>query len=691
MSDSRRPTLRFGAEILIASFVVLFQELALIRWLPGQIRVLAYFPNVVLISAFLGLGLGALRTGRRSLLWLWPVSLATLALVGAALGNVAFTQESESEYLWLLYFDLPPGSPVFHGIRVPIVGIFILSAVSFIGLGQFVSTRLNEFQRGNGSLWGYSWDLLGSLFGVIAFSVLSFSGTFPILWFSVFLGAGLILFLKSRRALVLYALAAAVTLGIVYSSEKASFYSPYYALNVQPHQTDAGFAVLTNRSLHQRAIPLNDPDSDGDIRIGYYFPYTQLRRPPGNVLIVGAGTGNDVSVALHHGAAHIDAVEIDPAILHLGRTHPDKPYESPLVRTVNNDARAWLNQTDQHYDLIVFGTLDSMTRLSALSNVRLDNFVYTKESLEAARRRLSEGGGVVMYFMVATDYIDTRLRSILSDVFGEPPIVVARDFGMFNRIYLAGPAFRHLTSGRPQPRAAELAAHRAMVEIPTDDWPYLYLEGRSISPFYLSLILIFGVLSLGGIFALSPEMRRALRGGFGGFDAEMFLFGAAFLLLETKLVTEMNLVWGATWLTSAVVFGSILFMILLGTLLMQLRPIPWRLCVAGLILTLLASYAIPTGLLANLDAASRLGLSVLFVGLPILFASACFALIFRTRPQPGIAFGWNLIGAVCGGLLEFSSMATGLKSLTLVALAFYLAAFLIRWRTSTSELRAVNP
>ena len=53
-------------EIFCASFLILFQELALIRWMPGQVRVLAYFPNLILISAFLGLGwnlLGAVVGG----------------------------------------------------------------------------------------------------------------------------------------------------------------------------------------------------------------------------------------------------------------------------------------------------------------------------------------------------------------------------------------------------------------------------------------------------------------------------------------------------------------------------------------------------------------------------------------------------------------------------------------------------
>lgn len=94
-------------ELFLASFIVLFQEPALIRWLPGQIRVLAYFPNLILLSAFLGLGVGCLRAGKSSLLWLWPVSFVSLIVSAVARSKIAFTQESVSEHLWLLYYDLP--------------------------------------------------------------------------------------------------------------------------------------------------------------------------------------------------------------------------------------------------------------------------------------------------------------------------------------------------------------------------------------------------------------------------------------------------------------------------------------------------------------------------------------------------------------------------------------------------------
>ena len=182
-------------------------------------------------------------------------------------------------------------------------------------------------------------------------------------------------------------------------------------------------------------------------------------------------------------------------------------------------------------------------------------------------------------------------------------------------------------------------------------------------------------LSVVAILSVSGEMRQALIRG-KGIDGEMFFYGFAFLLIETKFVTAMNLVWGATWLTSAVVFGSILVTILVGTIVMELRPVPWQVAGIGLVATLLVTYALPPASLLSTSMGSKLGLSVLYVGAPIVFASLCFAARFKARPAADLAFGWNLLGAVLGGLTEFLSMALGFRALTLVAVVAYLLAFL---------------
>lgn len=685
---------RAGLELLAVSFVVLFQELALIRWLPSQVRVVAYFPNLILISAFLGLGVGCLRAKRPSMLWMWAPSLLVIVGVSTLLSRVAFTANSISEHLWLLYYDLPDDAPVVQGVRAPILVSFILSAASFVPLGQLVAQRIQRFQERSSALWGYSLDLAGSLLGVIGFAVVSFLRTFPIFWFATFLAIGSTLFLGTRRGWRLHVVAAVMVLAVVLGSESAHHYSPYYAISTRSIDGSTDHHIMTNGSLHQiaRSLRRSDPvlsDEDLQNRTGYHYPYDQLLRRPERALVLGAGTGNDVAVLLDQGVEEIDVVEIDPVILELGRSlHPNQPYASERVHLINTDARSFLNDTDRTYDLIVFGTLDSMTRLSALSNVRLDNFVYTVEGLRAARARLAPDGGLVMYFTVGKEHIHEHLFGMLAEVFGDLPTVQWGDYILFNAIYMAGPAFAHLDGFSERQRTDYFERVLPAVDLPTDDWPYLYLESRSVNSFYLSLMAVLIALAVAAVLWASREMRRSVL-GLRSVDLEMFLFGLAFLLLETRFVTAINLVWGATWLTSAVVFGAILAMVLAATVMTEIRPLPWHAAASGLVASLLLVYLTPVDLLVGRAVPVRLALSVLFVGSPVFFASVCFALRFKIRTSADLAFGWNLLGAVAGGLIEFFSMSLGLRALLLVATVAYMGTFLLREREHAAARQRV--
>ena len=53
--------------LVLASALMLFAELSLIRWLGANLVHLAYFSNFVLLGSFLGVGLGFLRASRDGL------------------------------------------------------------------------------------------------------------------------------------------------------------------------------------------------------------------------------------------------------------------------------------------------------------------------------------------------------------------------------------------------------------------------------------------------------------------------------------------------------------------------------------------------------------------------------------------------------------------------------------------------
>src|SRR5437588_12947893 len=65
--------------MVLLSFLMLFVELALIRWTGSNILYLSYFSNFILLASFLGIGLGFLRSdARRDLFRFAPVGLAAL-------------------------------------------------------------------------------------------------------------------------------------------------------------------------------------------------------------------------------------------------------------------------------------------------------------------------------------------------------------------------------------------------------------------------------------------------------------------------------------------------------------------------------------------------------------------------------------------------------------------------------------
>src|SRR5206468_10800949 len=126
--------------------------------------------------------------------------------------------------------------------------------------------------------------------------------------------------------------------GLVWRMQGTSLWSPYYRINVVANGSETVVAV--NNVFHQSMAPLEQKE------YFYQWPYTVFGDTFNDVLVLGAGSGTDVAAALRHGARHVDAVEIDPVILRIGRDrHPDRPYSDPRVTIINDDARHFLRTT----------------------------------------------------------------------------------------------------------------------------------------------------------------------------------------------------------------------------------------------------------------------------------------------------------------------------------------------------------
>src|SRR5437763_16067755 len=74
---------RAGAELFLISLLILFLELACIRWFPAHVLFLTFFTNTVLLACFLGMSVGCLAAGRRRSYLAWTPVLLAVALAAA--------------------------------------------------------------------------------------------------------------------------------------------------------------------------------------------------------------------------------------------------------------------------------------------------------------------------------------------------------------------------------------------------------------------------------------------------------------------------------------------------------------------------------------------------------------------------------------------------------------------------------
>ncbi len=124
------------------------------------------------------------------------------------------------------------------------------------------------------------------------------------------------------------------------------------------------------------------------------LPYHLLDRP--EVLVLGAGGGADVLQALTHGAATVDAVELDPETVRLVETvHGDFAghlYSRPEVRVRVAEARGFVAGTARRWDLIQMPLLDSLAAATAGVRGLSETYLYTVEAFRLYLRHLRPGG-----------------------------------------------------------------------------------------------------------------------------------------------------------------------------------------------------------------------------------------------------------------------------------------------------------
>jgi spermidine synthase len=655
--------------LFLTSASLLFVELLLIRWVPANVVYIGFFNNFLLLASFLGIGIGILlgrRIGIAAAAWFPLAAFAIVLFVSLAQVNV----KNELGDVW---FATGAANRVDINFLI-LPGILVLTTAAM----ALLAVPLGPLLRAMPPLRAYAFDVAGSMAGIALFAAISFAGLPPSIWFTV---AGLLVAAvtfgpvrRSQRAVATAALVGAVMLCWAIETIGGDVYSPYYRLDlVRTPRTDV---IFVNGVPFQAMFPENAPKEAYYDQVYRWFPDRRFAK----ALIIGAGSGTDVSVALAHDVGAIDAVEIDPGIQAIGRSnHPDHPYANPRVSTSITDGRAFLRNSTERYDLILFAVTDSLTLVSSTSNLRLESFLFTEESFASARDHLAPNGIFVMYNYYREPWLVQRYANMVQEAFGFPPIARTYPTGDFGAaVIAAGPLVRGLAGTAPPGDKIEPLDLANAPRPATDDWPFPYLRDPGIAPHYLLALAMTLALAVLGVGATLRYVRLPLR-GFRTRYSHFFFLGIAFLLLETRSIVTFSLLFGTTWYVNALVFFAILGSVLAAVgVNSRLRSRDPRLLYAGLAVSLLIAYLLPPSALLIDPPILRYAVGSAIAFAPVFFANLVFTFSFRESDAADLAFGANLVGAVVGGVLEWTALVTGYQALLIVVAGVYAVAWLTR-------------
>ena len=211
-----------GVGLFLASFLSLFLELLLIRWVSSVIRIVAYYGNLMLISSFLGLGCGILLSRRGLGLYKWFAPLLLLLVIFVLAARRIEFQQGSDELRFLFEFA---GSTT----TLPVVLVFILNALIFVPWGELIG----GFFRRLPPLQAYSWDLGGAITGTVLFGIFSYFWFSPSLGFGIIMAAFLV-YSRNNLQFCMTAISLTVILGaLLFSADPTAIWSPYSLISVR--------------------------------------------------------------------------------------------------------------------------------------------------------------------------------------------------------------------------------------------------------------------------------------------------------------------------------------------------------------------------------------------------------------------------------------------------------------------------
>jgi hypothetical protein len=695
---STRSSPLLHAGVFLIAFSGLMFEIALTRIFSATIWY--HFAFVAISVALLGWGLGgfALHLLRHRV----QPSLeraAALVLVYAATLPVC---------LWLIV-AFP-----FHPSRLPFY--FAASLVPFLLAGSALAMVFALNRSGTGKL--YFADLLGASTGALAVSLslsrLGAEGAVLAVALGALAGAACL----SRRALP-FAMGGAVlvvaALGLhgrtgVFNIRSAPSKGMYRHMAAEP----AARVDLTGWNSYSRIDTVTgfprslarlyiDSDAWTDIhrwdgRVESLAGSTSWFRalpfrlaPRGRTLVIGPGGGTDVLVALASGH-RVTAVELNPLVLRFVRHYGARAgnlYDHPLVQTHLSEGRTFLARTDERFEVIFLGFVDSWASVASGGLSLSENYLYTTGGFRAYLDHLSDDGAlVVMRWKSDVPRLVANAVAVLGPQEAARRLAVVMEEGgteenppqmifMLRRQPFTEAQARDILSwpnavpvivpGREpaDPDAADLLAGRiGLAEYDrrgperagpvTDDRPFFFARSRPLG-MHGGMVAAFAqiLVPIAVLCAVLAWRGRPPGGDAGLYRASLLYFaclGLGFMAVELSLLQGLTLLVGHPAYTLSLLLFTLLAMGGLGAYAsarFAMRPVCLAVAAASVAYAVALPAAMPS--LLRLPLAGRIAIAVALVA-PLGFAMGMpFPSGLRQAgrgPLPPAPFYWGLNGVL---------------------------------------------
>jgi hypothetical protein len=447
------------------------------------------------------------------------------------------------------------------------------------------------------------------------------------------------------------------------------------------------------------------------------LPYRALQ--PDRVLVLAAGAGASVWLAKKYGASRIDAVEVNPAITGLlarWKHFAGDVYHQPGVRLFIEDARRYLADTDERYDLIELAL--ALTGNVHAQPAGMEAHLYTVEAVQLYLSRLTPTGSLVLIhsdpgnaFRQLLTVIEALERSGVTRtraldrivVLGDPRpgtayryMVVVRASPMpldvVDRLDVE-PAELLWGPGDPPERGVELldpkrlgATARDDLTPVHDDRPYFFQNTKGLRATALAEPGRLWVLAGAIVLVIILVLERRRDAAFPRPAATASGLGAAYLCVELALIQRFTLAAGGTmYAVSFVLFtvlaSSALGAMLVGGLWRRLdRGVSWACVAAGLVVTVTALLVRDLAWLDSMSSEPGRLVVISAVLAPVgLAIGGPFPVLLAHHGEPAsrIASLWAINGAasVAGGIVAALALrVAGATDALILAAGLYLAA-----------------